>query len=86
MTDDPKMFDPDPELDMAALLEGDKELFFSIPEDASPAVKAALLKLVGGVALQVEVKQAIRPMLDNMKFDLDAAERGAITVDSGSKH
>lgn len=70
------------EVDLLDVLCKNKTLFVQIPTNADPKMADALNRVAVGIIQQVviesELKTALRPMLDNMKFDLEAAEHDAM--------
>ena len=66
---------PHPEIDLLDVLEQRCTLHVVLPSD--PALAKVCLEGALHLAQRATLRAALRPTLDQMKFDLDAAQRGA---------
>lgn len=83
MSDQNDMFDdPVGEMDILEVLRKSKTVFVQLPVGPDLKVAGAIVKLasdmMGHALLDAGLRAALQPMLDSMKFDIEAAERGAM--------
>lgn len=76
MSDQNHFQQPQGEIDLMDVLDQQGTLYVHLPSD--PALAQVCLDAALCITQRAAVRSALRPLLDQMKFDLAAAERGAM--------